>query len=65
MTGGFAFRNPANRLSLAEQSYKGLPQWKTSKCLKIILSWQAQNPAKSGHPSSLDQLPQDKWVHYV
>jgi len=28
---GFAFLNPVNRLSLAEQSYKGLPQWKTSK----------------------------------
>jgi hypothetical protein len=50
---------------LAEQSYKGLPQWKTSKCLKIILSWQAQSPAKSGHPSSLDQLPQDKWAQIV
>jgi hypothetical protein len=36
---GFAFRKPVNRLSLAEQSYKGLPQWKTSKCLKIVLSW--------------------------
>jgi hypothetical protein len=43
---GFAFRNPV--------------KWKTSKCLKIVLSGQAKNPAKSGNPSSLYQRPQDK-----
>jgi len=62
---GFAFRNHVNRLSLAEQSYKGLPQWKTSKCLKIVLSGQAPNPEKSGYPSSRGRHPPDNLAHSV